>query len=234
MKLFDAAVSALFPDTCAVCGDILHDGELFCDYCFEMLERTAKFKSCPKCGLKKTKCACHKYAFRFDGCTAPFYFESCSKKAMYAFKFGHRTDIGKFFAAQMALDAVQKFPLADFDLVCCVPMLSRRRRKRGYNQSELLARELAEILKLDFAEGLLGCKPKKHMQHNLPNSMRFDNVKDKYYSNYSVVGRTILLVDDIKTTGATLDECARQLKLSGAHRVYCVTGLITENKDRKE
>lgn len=234
MKLFDAAISAVFPNTCAVCGEILSDGELFCDYCFEHLEETSKFKSCPKCGLRKSNCACTRHAFRFDGCTAPFYFEECSKRAMYAFKFGHRAEPGEFFARQMALSVMLSFHDISFDLVCCVPMLTGRRLRRGYNQSELLARSVSKILGLRFADRLLGCKRKRSMQHNLPNSMRFENVKDKYYSNYSVMGRTVLLVDDIKTTGATLDECARQLKLSGAAAVYCVTGIITETKEKKE
>lgn len=234
LKLFKAAAEAFFPNTCASCGEITREGELLCEYCFEMLERVSPEKSCIKCGLPKKNCACSRYAFCFEGCTAPFYFGEYSKRAMYAFKFGHNRRAGRLLAREMALAVRQRFPDITFDFVAFVPMLKRSRLKRGYNQSEVLAKELSEILGLPLAVGLLGCRPKAHVQHRLPNKMRFDNVKDKYFCRNSVMGKSILLVDDIKTTGATLEECAKQLKRSGAARVYCVTGLITKNKENKE
>lgn len=232
MSISKTIMSALFPDTCAVCGAVLREDGYFCEYCHEMLETTAGVKSCSKCGLPKKNCDCSKYIFRFDGCTAPFYYDETAKRAMYAFKFRGKRQLGKMFARQMALCVKQNYYDISFDIICSVPMRRIDKFRRGYNQSEVLASELSSILQIPFANKLLGCKKKKHTQHKLPHKKRFDNVKDKYFCNYKVTGKNILLVDDIKTTGATLDECAKQLLASGADRVYCVTGLLTKH-DRK-
>lgn len=232
MKIFKAIVSAFYPETCSVCGDITEEGEHFCDYCYEMLERTGVDKRCTKCGLPKKQCACSKYIFRFSGCTAPLYYEKYSKTAMYAFKFRRKEGIGKVFAELMALSVNESFYDVDFDLITYVPMRLKNKISRGYNQSEILAEELSGILKIPIAKNLLGCKRKSKAQHKLPHKKRFDNVRDKYFCNRKISGKTVLLVDDIKTTGATLDECSRQLLLSGADKVYCVTGLLTK-QDRK-
>lgn len=234
MNIFKVVITALFPNTCAGCGAVLSEEEFLCDYCYEMLDRTAKDKLCFKCGLPKKKCDCSKYIFRFDGCTAPFYNNGTARKAMYAFKFRRKERFGEFFARQMALCVKQAFCDVKFDIIGYVPMLKRNEHRRGYNQSKVLARALSEILGIPVAENLLGCKGKEYTQHELPHKMRFNNVKDRYYCNFSVNGKNILLVDDIKTTGATLDECAKQLLKSGADRVYCVTGLITKHDNKRK
>ena len=233
MKVFKLIIAALFPQTCAVCGSVIAEDECFCDYCYEMIERTSGDNRCLKCGLPKKNCDCSKYIFRFSGCTAPFYYRDFSKRAMFTFKFRRRTDLGKMFARHMALCVNESFHGVDFDCVTCVPMDKWSKLKRGYNQSEILAEELSKILNLPFARNLLGGRKKKHSQHKLPNRKRHDNVKGKYYCNHKVNGKTILLVDDIKTTGATLDECTVQLLRNGAERVYCVTGLITYPQKKK-
>ena len=234
MNLFKIVLAVLFPNKCLGCGEILNEGEFLCEYCHAMIERTAKDKLCLKCGLPKKKCDCSKYIFRFDRTVAPFYYNGIAKRIMYRFKFRHKEYASLFFAQQMALCVKQNYSDIEFSAVTYVPMLKRSELKRGYNQSKLLARDLAVILNLPLSEDLLGVKPKKHTQHKLPLSKRFENVKNKYFCNYSVQGKKILLVDDIKTTGATLDECAKQLLRSGADRVYCVTGLITNTKDAKK
>ena len=235
MKAFKWIVSAFFPKTCAVCGSIINEDESLCDYCYEMIERTAADKRCFKCGLPKKNCECSKYIFRFSGCTAPFYYGNFSKKAMFIFKFRKRSELGEMFARYMALSVNESFYGVDFDLIACVPMDKLSKFKRGYNQSEILAYELSKILDIPFAWNLLGARKKKYSQHTLPNRERHNNVKDKYVCNKRIDGKTILLVDDIKTTGATLDECSVQLLRSGAERVYCVTSLITvHEKEKKE
>lgn len=234
MKVFNHIIAALFPKTCAVCGAIIGENESLCDYCYEMIERTSVDNRCFKCGLPKKHCACSKYIFRFSGCTAPFYYSEFSKKAMFIFKFRKRSELSEMFARYMALSVNETFYGVDFDLIAYVPMDKQSKFKRGYNQSEVLAKELSKILKLPIAWNLLSARKKKYSQHTLPNKKRHDNVKDKYYCNHRVDGKTILLVDDIKTTGATLDECSLQLLRSGAERVYCVTGLITVHRKKKK
>ena len=113
-------------------------------------------------------------------------------------------------------------------------MTNRSFLKRGFNQSEVLAEQIADILEIPFEKQLLFCKNKRKPQHKVHFKERFKNVKDVYYSYADITGKAVLLVDDIKTSGATLSECAKQLYIAGAAKVYCVTGLITKFKKGKK
>lgn len=230
MKLFDIAVSALFPSTCVVCNEIIEDGDYFCAICDEYLKHCMSDKICTKCGLPKSKCDCKRNAFHFNGCIAPFYNDTSARTAMYAFKFRKKEYIANFFAEQMALFVKQCYNDIKFDVIVYVPLFKLRQLWRGYNQSFLLAKRISEILQIPVKENALGCRFRRRTQHSTKLKHRFENVKDKYYCKCSMNGKTVLLIDDIKTTGATLDECTKQLMLSGADRVYCLTGLITDKK----
>ncbi len=234
MKWYKIIIAAIFPNVCCGCNEIIPEDEHFCDYCFEMLQHTAEDKICIKCGLPKKNCDCPTTVFRFDGCVAPFYTDSAAKEAMYRFKFRRKEHIGNFFAQQMALSIKQCFPDIIFDAIAYVPLHPVNQRRRGYNQSRLLALRLSKILNVPIYDRLLICVKRGKNQHKTPRRLRRNNVKNKYICNHSVIGKKILLVDDIKTTGATLDECTKQLLLNGADRVFCVTGLITKRKEKKK
>ena len=233
MNFYKTIISALYPNTCVGCSEILKDEEQLCDYCYEMIERTSKDKLCLKCGLPKKDCDCSRFIFRFDGCVAPFYYKGIAKRIMYGFKFRRKEYLADFFAQQMALCVKQNYLDIRFDGISYVPMLKKSKIRRGYNQSRVLALKLSKIIDIPVYENLLGLKNKKYIQHKLPYKMRFDNVNEKYFCKYNILGKNILLVDDIKTSGATLDECSKQLLRSGANRVYCVTALITYNRKKK-
>lgn len=121
----------------------------------------------------------------------------------------------------------------NFDGITYVPMHPIKLLRRGFNQSEVLAQRLSKVLNIKVYDRLLSARYVPKAQHNLTVKERFKNVKGIYTYNYTVTGKTILLVDDIKTTGATLDECAKQLLLAGADNVFCICGLITKSKKGK-
>ncbi|MGI6279283.1 MAG: ComF family protein [Acutalibacteraceae bacterium] len=232
--ILKSVLNAFFPNRCYGCNAIIPFDEGFCDYCSEELPKTARDSLCEICCCPKPKCQCSYHVFHFSGMAAPFYNENPAKRAMYSLKFNKRLYIADFFARQMALCVKTRFYDVCFDTVVCVPMPAKRQLKRGYNQSRELALRIAKILNIPFAENALGCDSTKKTQHTVSFKERFQNVKGKYFANFSLSGRTVLLVDDIKTTGATLNECAKQLLAAGADRVYCVTGLVTryEEKDK--
>ena len=151
---------------------------------------------------------------------------------MYRFKFNRKESIADFFARQMSLSVKQSFNGIEFDLVCPVPLTLKSELKRGYNQSSLLGERLAEYLDIPYFKNLLICKGKRKHQYKLRSRERHENVKDIYFSDTELKGQTVLLVDDIKTSGYTLDECSKALLKAGARRVYCVTGLITLKKTK--
>ena len=133
----------------------------------------------------------------------------------------------------MALSVKQRYGDINFDFITYVPMTKFRQFRKGYNQSALLAKELSKILSIPIVHDILFSHKKRKSQHKTTSKERFDNVKQIYYTKKRISGGTVLLVDDIKTTGATLDSCARQLLMCGADKVYCISALITEPKIKK-
>ncbi len=234
MKVFDIIANALFPNKCICCGEIIDREDYLCDYCYEMIEYVDFSKICKRCGLNKKECQCKNRVFHFSGSIAPFENKEVARRAMYRFKFGRALGGSKFFAFEMAKAIKTVYNDVEFDGIAFVPMHFVKRLKRGFNQTEVLARELSKILEVKIFEDLLSSKYSSKIQHDLSFKERFFNIKGRYSFNYNITGKTILLVDDIKTTGATLDECAKQLLLAGADSVYCVTGLITQSKKGKK
>ena len=226
-------LSALFPNICIGCGTIIDENEFLCDYCAEMIERYNLNKFCIKCGNYKNACRCSKQVFFFDGCAAPFKYTGIARKCMHEFKFRHKEKISDYFAEQMALTVKQCYFDVDFDIVCCLPIERLKGMRRGYNQTEILGKKIAEILGLPFCNNALGLKVRKRIQHKTLLNERFNNVKEAFYVKTPLKNKNILLVDDIKTTGATLSECAKVLLASGCNKVYCITGLAVERKIRK-
>ena len=207
-------------------------GEPLCTYCREMMKSFNPLNRCICCGNEKPDCECKHRVFHFDGLIAPFENRETAKLGVYSFKFGRKMSNADYFAKQMAFCVKNEYRDIHFDAVTFVPMHRFRLLKRGFNQSRVLAEEIAETLGIPFEDTLVCLKNGKR-QHDLFGKERFQNVKGRYKANINESGKTLLLVDDIKTTGATLDECAKQLYLSGADGVYCVTALITVRDKNK-
>lgn len=234
MNLFNIIVSAFFPNRCASCGDIIDEQEFLCEYCLVKLEFNDFSKICIRCGLPKKQCECNKRVFHYNACVAPFENKGIAKEIMYRYKFLKIYKNCDYLSKQMALCVKNIYRDIRFDGIVFVPTTTKKFLKRGFNQSNDLAKGISKILNLPIFDQLLFCNEKHTTQHKLSLKQRFENVKGMYGFNYKINGKIILLVDDIRTTGATLDECAKQLLLSGADKVYCVAALITNNrKDKK-
>ena len=230
MGLIKELLAAVYPNTCVGCDAIIDKDEVLCDYCSHMIEKTELNKFCFKCGNSKKDCNCKYQVFYYDGCISPFYNDGIAQNIVYGFKFHRKERNAKFIAHQMALAVKQGFFGVDFDCICCVPIELKRGLKRGYNQSRVLALEISEVLGIPYYDGVLYCHKKKSIQRNVPFKERFKNVQNVYYVKTPLKNKTVLLVDDIKTSGATLSECAKQLLSTGSERIYCVTALTTKKK----
>ncbi len=235
-RALECILDALYPNKCIGCDTIIPKGDNFCHFCHEALPRTATDKRCKVCGEPRNACLCNFKVFHFTRATAPFYNQGAAKQAMYALKFRRKNYFADFFAEQMAITVRTDYPNIGFGGIAYVPLPLKRELKRGYNQSRELALRLSKLLNIPLIENALGCNNKRKIQHSVKLKERFTNVKGAFYPNVSLNGRRILLVDDIKTTGATLDECSRALLKAGAYEVYCITGLISKgkNKDKKK
>lgn len=227
-----------YPKQCVCCGEIIDEDEELCDNCIRNIERVDDTKRCIKCGLLKGNCGCKIYTYHFEGAVAPFFNSGLAQQGMYSFKFNKREQAAEFFAREMAKSVRSQLHNREFDVICYVPSTLRSYSMRGFNQSYMLAQRMSELLSIPLLKGALKCRWSIKFQHNLNREKRFKLTRKKYYFSKSAVGylknKKVLLVDDIKTTGATLDECSRQLLFGGARSVFCVTALVTDLKRDKK
>lgn len=195
-----------FPPRCPYCGAVIKTEEMACEDCF------SSFPEEP-------------FVRRLYGetCIAPFRYDGIFRRAVIRFKFYGKRQYAQRLARAVFGALKKEYPNAVFDVVTCVPLSEKRRRERGYNQSELLAKELSKLLSIPYLP-LLQKEKDNLAQHSLPKEKRRENVRGVYAfcgGKQDVSGRTILLVDDIVTTGNTLHECSRILKKAGAKEVTC-------------
>lgn len=223
-----------FTNRCPYCDEILDKDEILCKECSENLP-VIKGEKCKYCGAEKSRCACKKHKLSYDGITAPFYYEDCVKKCVVRLKFSGKIVLGSILAKDMAKAVKEDFGEKNFDFICFVPFTNWQKIKRKYNQSEILAENLAKELNIPLCNIMVKFF-ETSAQHKMNSRARKGNVFGVYdvKNGINVKGKTILLVDDVKTSGSTLDDCAAILKIRGASEVYCVTAAIAGFKKKEE
>lgn len=200
----------LFPPKCMLCGGILGEEEEICSACREkVLLNTAPPRT-------------EKGAF-FDKAAAGLWYEEGVRKAIHGLKYHEKQTYARPLARVMAHAVTYKLQ-EEADLITFVPTNASTLRKRGYNQAELLARELAVLLDKPCLPTLVKIRETRAM-HGLRPEERRANVLGAYRlccDPAALVGKRVLVADDVLTTGSTLSECARMLKTAGAAQVFCV------------
>lgn len=219
-----------FPEVCKNCGDIIPIGHKACTSCgFRMLPRVSE-DFCEHCGSESDNCCCgYRGSAYLSHITAPFFYSGEIKERLHNLKFHQKPEESEFLAHEMSLRFASVYPKVAPDYVCAVPLTAAKLQKRGYNQSELLARQVCDELLLDYAELILKVKDTLN-QHNLSKQDRLNNLDSAFSVNeeFDLDGKTVLLCDDIKTTGTTLRECSNVLFNAGASDVYCLCAAVTD------
>ncbi len=234
MKILSKLWEHLFPQRCPCCGE-LNDGGNPCDTCSDkIIDQLIVGRVCRYCGHEKHNCQCKKYHYLFEGVCAPYYNRGTAQDGVYMLKFQNAPYAADYFGQQMAETVLKRFQKVKFDAVCIVPSTRKALKEKRYDYVELLAKAMAKELKLPLDKRMLKKIRDTKKQHKLKHDERQSNVKGAYKATKRLDGKTILLVDDIKTTGYTLSECAKQLRLMGAEKVYCVTALLTLNISCKQ
>lgn len=223
-RLFLRVFGFFFPNVCFSCGRIIGEGKHLCDECEETLLDISAETACPFCGIEKPDCDCAYSVYYFKSAAACFYNEGSAKNLVYNYKLGRKDYYCGYLADFMSENIKTKFKDVKFDYIVSVPPTAKSLIKRGFDQTRLLAKCISKRIGVPLRNGVIGCRPFNPSQHESANyKERFKNVKGKYYVKKRINAENVLLVDDIKSTGATLDACARELLYSGAKRVYCVT-----------
>jgi ComF family protein len=226
------AARIVLPSWCAVCEEELPWRERrasCCARCWSALPRitTAKCASCalPLTGGEGDRLLCIECLI--DPLPVVWneawgHYRGGLQRLLAAFKFRRHDFLDQALAALLESTLRLRGDLA-FDRLLPVPMHRRKERRRGYNQAELLARALAGRLAIPCKPSLLTKSEERTSQSTLPREARKANVRDLFHASSDVAGRSLLLIDDICTTGETLRACAAELTRAGAGRVCAIT-----------
>lgn len=229
-----------FPEKhiCFMCEDYGKDisGNL-CSICKEKLV-FIKMNSCSICGRKIEhdeeaesiiRCKeCIRRPHYYTKSVSPLSYEREIKQAIYNFKYNDRQHMHSLFGRLM-IESILENDLEHLDIVVPVPLYKDREKKRGFNQAELLAKYISVHLKLELDTKNLTREVQTKAQNKLDRGQRKRNISGVFglKDKQAFVRKKILLIDDIYTTGSTVDECSKLLLEHGASQVFVSTLAVT-------
>lgn len=231
-KLLEGIRQGIFPERCPGCNDILFEREKekgFCRSCSEKIFYIGD-GGCVKCGkaladFRQDLCMdCRKKHHAFVQNRAVYAYERPMKEAMYRFKYSNCRAYRRTFAEDAWRIYGKWLRNLDVDAVVPVPMYAKKKRRRGYNQAEVFAEEIAGRLDCRLDTWLVVRTKNTAALKNLNEQGRKKNLENAFkIRKNSVKLNKILLIDDIYTTGSTLDGVTEALLASGVGQVYCLT-----------
>ena len=238
-SLLERILDWLYPNRCGVCHRFCDDAICqdcknkwsliappYCLWCGRPFEPRAK--ASPLCGM------CLQGRYKFDYARSVVIYEGVGRETVHAFKFNRKPRLAQPIGELMA-EAMKRFLDGDNGLLPSpwqlpsmllpVPLHPKTQRHRGYNQAALLAEVVGQILDIPVETKILAQTQPMKPQATLVEKERWENVKGAFEVTKPelVRGQIVVVVDDVMTTGATLNECAKALKGAGARQVYCLT-----------
>ncbi len=220
-----------FPRTCYVCrGDVpVPDSYPICRSCRLAIPKWPGL-ICQTCGIPLPDGGAHCYFClshkrRFQACRSAGIYEGPLKTCLLLLKYNGKESLAKPLGDMMADEWVHWPELHEADTVMSVPLHFWQKHRRTYNQSDLLAKAFCGKTNLPWIKNILFRKKMTRSQTRLKREDRFENMEGAFglRDHEAVRGKTVLLIDDVCTTGATLDACAHTLRTGGARKVYAMT-----------
>lgn len=209
-RVIEWLLDLLYPPRCIICHKLLQTGQKeICPACDESLPEYD--------GADPTVRFCER-------CVVSFCYEGALRESFLRYKFSGLRQYAARYGKWMAVTIRDKLK-GEFDLISFAPVSRKRRRQRGYDQSELLCRAIAHELDMPWARTLEKRTDTPAQSSLHARAQRSANVAGVYapVSAAQFAGKRVLLIDDIVTTGATLSECCRVLLCAGASSVVCAT-----------
>lgn len=198
----------IYPKTCGMCEEI--SKSYICNKCKLKLKKLLKLNTIH---YKDKYFNSHTYLFKYEGII---------RERLLQYKFREKSYLYKFFS-EIILNNCNI--INNYDIILSVPIHIKRKIERGYNQSELIANELSKIAGIEFCNNILVKEVNNSPQSTLNKTERMKNVLGIYRveNAQKIQNKSILLLDDIYTTGYTVNECAKVLKQNGADKVSILT-----------
>lgn len=206
MKIMDLLAAWLFPDKCVLCARILEKEET---------------DLCHRCRVHAPECPISKNSYPYlNKWVALWYYEDTVRESLLRYKFRGKRTYAQTYGRLLAMK-LQREDLTDFDILTWIPISDRRRRKRGFDQVELIAYAVAEELGISAVPTLCKLRDNAAQSGIVGQAERRANVLGVYRvrEGEALKGKRVLLLDDIVTTGSTAGECARVLLSAGAKEV---------------
>lgn len=205
IKIFDSILNFIYPNRCVFCQEIMaiNEEDCICKYCYTDIDFICDDEE-PKLSV--------------------FSYDEKTRYAIFRLKYHNQKQYAKVFAKMMYYKLL-KIDISKYDYIIYVPMYIKKKKKRGYDQAEVIACELSKLCGIPIENNNL-----IRIKNTLPQSKvsfekRSENVKDAFYvKNPSRINnKNILLIDDIYTTGNTINYCAKELKKAGANNICYFT-----------
>jgi ComF family protein len=220
LSCFSSFIDLIYPPFCLICKNRLDsDSRFVCNACwsFHVLEH-------PDLPLEQLDVLQHTTAW-FERSIAIYEFSETIQDLIHVMKYKNLPGICTRFGEDIGGLCLHYNFLDDVDIIAPVPLHALRLRERSYNQAGLIAQEIAQLNAITFDEKLLRRVRYTNQQAKFNKEERAENVRDAFAlkKNVNIAAKTIALVDDVLTTGATMNECARILKENGANHVITIT-----------
>lgn len=209
-EIKDAVLHLLFPHVCAVCGsDILHEESVLCMKCIDAMPET-NFELHPNNPVEKTFWG----RLPLTGATAQFYFtkESLMQHLMHQFKYKGNKELGMQLGKIMG-EQIKKSARFEADALVPLPLFAAKEKRRGYNQAAILCEGMAEAMNLTVLDKIISRPRHTETQTKKGRIERWKNMEGKFILSDAdaIKNMHLLLVDDVVTTGATLEACGNEL-----------------------
>lgn len=223
----EKVLNTIYPPSCALCGDLLGKGERYiCADCEVSLPRVTE-PACFKCGKEisdnETELCedCSRHIRSFVRGFPAMNYDEMFQESIAAFKYHGKKDYGKYFAYEIVRSRGKDIAGAKPEVLIPIPLHKRKLRKRGYNQAEVIARELGRKLDIPVDDKILIRTVNTLPQKRLNSIERENNLKNAFQSQEKRVKyNKIMLVDDIYTTGTTVEACTKVLHDIGVKDIY--------------
>jgi len=227
--IINSAVGLLYPKQCMSCGKVLLkiEKELgFCSGCLKGV-KLVDDNSCLKCGkpiedgVEELCEQCVGQNHYFTQNKGVFVYEGPIKKSMYLFKYGNKRCSGKLFAKYAAKKYGKWIKNNEIEAIVPVPMYKQKMKRRGYNQAEVFGTELGKLLGIPVSRDIIRRERDTVAMKQLRGAKRKKNLLNAFKVPENIVQfRKVLVVDDIYTTGTTIDEVSKALKGGGITEIY--------------
>lgn len=217
-----------FPNRCPLCGNVINWKIEYCNSCYDELPYTGD-ELCHECGNEISSCTCHDSERFFSRCYAAFYYQGSAKGGVIYLKNTKNDVFPRLFADKTAEDIKADAFISKADCIVPVPMSKLKLRRRGFNQAEVLADALGERLGIPVYRQALIKSESVVAQHKLSANRRKSNAARLYSAGNAaeIKNKTVIIVDDVMTTGSTINSCAEILLEMGANSVIAAVAATT-------